>query len=50
MVIDFPDAFKHLRICPNEKRFLAGTATLDNMQGYFVYDVLLFGAVAGPLL
>ena len=50
MISDYSDAFKHLFIKPNERRFLSGTAKLDGVEGFFYYLALLFGAVAGPLL
>ena len=50
VVMDFSDAFKHVPITHNERRFMAGQAKLDGQEGYFYYRVLLFGAVAGPLL
>ena len=50
LVIDFSDAFKHLIIDGSERRFLAGTATIDGQEGFFVYESLLFGVIPGPLL
>ena len=50
LVIDFSDAFKHLIVAPDEQRFLAGQAKMEGVDGYFVYEALLFGAVPGPLL
>ena len=47
---DFSDAFKHLFVCQNERRYLGGMGTIDGVDGYFVYLALLFGAVGGPLL
>ena len=47
MVLDFADAFKHLKVAIEERRFLGGwTAKF----GWFVYCVLFFGIVSGPLL
>ena len=46
-ILDFADAFKHLHVHPSEMRFLAGwTAN----AGWFLYQVLFFGIVSGPLL
>ena len=50
IVVDFSDAFKHLYVNSEERRYLAGTAELDGQQGYFVYKSLLFGVIPGPLL
>ena len=50
LIVDFTDAFKHLVINPAERRFLAGQCKLDGEGGFFVYLVLLFGAIPGPLL
>ena len=49
-VVDFKDAFKHLRVHPSERRFLAGASRLDGIMGYFYYCTVLFGAIAGPLV
>ena len=49
-VLDFKDAFKQLKVAPDESRYLAGTAPLHGVEGYFVYTSLLFGAKSGPLL
>ena len=45
IVIDFSDAFKHLRVCFNERRFMAGSATMQGQIRFFYYIALLFGAV-----
>ena len=50
LVLDFKDAFKHLGIRHDERRFLAGAAEIDGEPGFFVYKTLLFGIVSGPLL
>ena len=50
LIVGFTDAFKHLVINQAERRFLAGQCKLDGEEGFFVYLVLLFGAIAGPLL
>ena len=50
LIVDFTDAFKHLVINLAERSFLAGQCKLDGEDGFFVYLVLLFGAIAGPLL
>lgn len=46
MSLDFSDAFKHLHVRPNERRFLAGSA----LGGWFVYKTVLFGIRTGPLV
>ena len=50
VVIDFTDAFKQLIVHPSERRFLAGKAPSQGTDGFFVYLVLLFGHIAGPLV
>ena len=50
MVLDFKDAFKHLIVCEEERKYMAGQAELNGEWGYFSYLVLLFGAMGGPLL
>ena len=44
--LDFKDAFKHLQISEDERRFCSGWSSL----GWFAYKVLLFGIMSGPLL
>ena len=46
VVLDFADAFKHLRVSPLEQPYLAGRA----WSGVFVYLVVLFGIGSGPLV
>ena len=46
MILDFSDAFKHLIIYVDERKYLGGRT----MRGSFVATVLRFGARAGPLL
>ena len=50
LVLDFSDAFKMLPVTTEERRFLAGTATLRGVKGFFAYRRILFGIVTGPLL
>lgn len=50
VVLDFKDAFKHLPVRMDERRFHAGQAAKDGVPGYFVYKTVLFGAIAGPLV
>ena len=38
-VLDFKDAFKQLVVHDSERCFLCG----DGLNGYFVYNVVLFG-------
>ena len=45
-VFDFKDAFKHLRVAPEEQPYLAGRA----WGGLVVYLVVLFGVGSGPLV
>ena len=45
LVLDFSDAFKHLRIDKSERKYLAGRA----FDGCFISAVLLFGVRPGPL-
>ena len=44
LVLDFKDAFKHLRTDATERRYLSGQA----LGGYFVYCTALFGARFTP--
>ena len=44
--LDFKDAFKHLQISEDERRYCSGWSSL----GWFAYKVLLFGIMSGPLL
>ena len=46
VVLDFADAFKQLHVSPLEQPYLAGKA----WNGVFVYLVVLFGIVSGPLV
>ena len=46
-MLDFADTCKHLRVDPSEQRFLTGWVS---KYGWFVYQVLFFGIVSGPLL
>ena len=46
LILDFSDAFKHLKIDEAEQKYLAGRA----LQKCFVSVVLLFGVRPGPLL
>ena len=41
LVLDFKDAFKQLRVHPDERRYLSGVCSL----GWFVYYCILFGVV-----
>ena len=50
VVLDFKDAFKHLPVRVEERRFHSGQATVNGTPGYFVYKTVLFGAIAGPLV
>ena len=45
-IIDFKDAFKQLRVAPEEQIFVSGQVS----AGWFAYTRLLFGIVSGPLL
>ena len=45
MTTDFRDAFKQLRVNPQERRYLGG----EGLLGFFVYLVVLFGVKSGPL-
>ena len=49
-VLDFKDAFKQLLLHEFERRFLAGTVEVKGVSSCFVYSVVLFGTIAGPLL
>ena len=49
-LLDFKDAFKQLPVHESERRFLAGTVEVNGVPNWFVYNVVLFGAIAGPLL
>ena len=44
--LDFRDAFKQLHIMESERRFLTGSA----MNGFFVYNTVLFGIWSGRLV
>ena len=46
MVLDFADAFKQLRVAPDEQTFLAGRWP----QGWFRYMTVMFGIASGPLV
>ena len=46
LVMDFKDAFKHLKVHPTERPFLSGTCS----AGWFAYCTVLFGIVSGPLV
>ena len=46
MVLDFKSAFKQLRVHPDERRFLGGKVG----ELFFVYSVVFFGIVSGPLV
>ena len=46
MVLDFSDAFKQLRVSPEEQAFLAGRWT----EGWFRYLTVMFGIASGPLV
>ena len=45
-VFDFKDAFKHLKVAPEEQPYLAGRA----WGGVFLYVAVLFGVGSGPLV
>ena len=46
LVLDYADAFKHLHIDVDERKYLAGRA----LNGCFIAAVLLFGVKPDPLL
>lgn len=46
MSLDFSDAFKHLTVRDNERRFLSGRA----LGGFFMYRTVLIGIKTGPLV
>ena len=43
--MDYADAFKQLKVSKRERKFLGGKAC----EGYFVYKVVCFGVMSGPL-
>ena len=44
--LDFADAFKQLKVAPEERRHLGGKA----LDGYICYRTVLFGVRSGPLV
>ena len=46
LTLDLRDAIKQLHVMEAERRFLTGSA----MNGFFVYNTVLFGIGSGPLV
>ena len=46
LTLDFRDAFKQLHVMKSERQFLTGSA----MNGFFVYNTVLFGIGSRPLV
>ena len=50
LVLDFADASKHLIAARPERRYMAGKARRRGKDAVFVYNAILYGHIAGPLV